>query len=61
MNDNQRRREYADLIEQRRKIEKSVRVANGVEPSLGTKTKRLAEAVVTGILLGELWDAMTED
>lgn len=61
MNDNQRRREYADLIEQRRTIEKSIRVANGVEPSFGTKAKRIAEAVVTGFVLGEAWDAMTED
>jgi hypothetical protein len=46
------RREAADRVEYRRKIEKHLRIQNGTEPSLAERGRVLAEGIVTGLLLG---------
>lgn len=53
----QERRERADSVQTRRRLERDYRIRNGLEPSLGTKGRNLMEAFVTGLALKGLWDA----
>jgi hypothetical protein len=55
---NRDRREYADLVEERRRLEHDVAMRTGTLASPGERGKRLVEGLVTGVLLAELWSAL---
>ena len=58
MNEYEQRRLYADEVEQRRRIERRIRLEHGWEPSTGSQVKRVAEGILTGILIADFFKAM---
>ena len=58
MNEYEQRRLYADEVEQRRRLERNIRLEHGWEPSTGSQVKRVAEGILTGILIADFFKAM---